>query len=128
MCRSQKRVAYPQQNSVTAWETPDVRLLTMQLGRDTGGPEGPSESEPVGLVPVLAKRSRPSGYIVDTIPALSGTSGARWPLPASPPVSRLGLAWRRRGAGAQTDVPSDGGRLRSKQGASIVQPTSADDV
>ena len=28
----------------------------------------------------------------------------------------------------QTDVPSEGGRLRSKQGASIAQPTPADDV
>ena len=43
---------------------------------------------------MLAKRSRPSGYIVDAIQALSGTRGARWPLPASPPVSLLGLAWR----------------------------------
>ena len=42
---------------------------------------------------MLAKRSRPSGYIVDAIQALSGTRGARWPLPASPPVSLLGLAW-----------------------------------
>ena len=100
----------------------------MQLGRDTGGPEGPSESEPVGLVPVLAKRSRPSGYIVDAIPALSGTSGAG--------VGRF----RRRlqsadsallGVGVElvhTEVPSEGGRLRSKRGASIVQPISADDV
>ena len=58
---------------MVAWKSLDVRLLTMHHGRDTGGPEGPSESEPVRLAPVLAKRSRPSGYIVDAIQALSGT-------------------------------------------------------
>ena len=69
-----------------------------QYSRRTGGPQGPSESEPVRLAPVLAKRSRPSGYIVDAIPALSGGRRACWRLAASPPVSRLGLAWRRHGA------------------------------
>jgi hypothetical protein len=58
----------------------DVRLLTMHHGRDTGGPEGPSESEPVRLAPVLTKRSRPSGYIVDAIkpsPAHDSREGAQ---------------------------------------------------
>jgi hypothetical protein len=47
----------------------------MQHGRDMGDPEGPSESEPVRLAPVLAKRSRPSGYIVDAIQALCAHLG-----------------------------------------------------
>ena len=81
---------------MVAWKSLDVRLLTMHHGRDMGGPEGPSESEPVRLAPVLAKRSRPSGYIVDAIQAL--TRGAVWPLPASPPSSQparpcLASAW-----------------------------------
>ena len=32
---------------MVAWKSLDVRLLTMHHGRDTGDPEGPSESEPV---------------------------------------------------------------------------------
>ena len=60
-----------------------------------GGPEGTSESDPVGVAPVLAKRSRPSMYIVDAIPALSGTKGFRWsslhPLMMSEAVARRSI-------------------------------------
>ena len=33
-----------------AWKSLDLRLLTMHHGRDTGGPEGPSESMPNSLL------------------------------------------------------------------------------
>ena len=94
----------------------------------TGGPEGTSESDPVGVAPVLAKRSRPSMYIVDAIPALSaapkGSVGRFRGRLLSADSALLGVGVEQ----VQTDVLSDGARLRSKRGASIVQPTSADDV
>ena len=69
---------------------------------------------------MLAKRSRPSGYIVDAIPALSASRGTRWRLAASPPVSRLGLAWRRRGACA--DRCAECWRLSPKQARCFDRP------
>ena len=44
---------------------------TLRYARDTGGHEGMSVSVPVGLVPRLVKRLRPSGCIVEVIPVLS---------------------------------------------------------
>ena len=80
------------------------------------------------LVPGLAKRSRLSGCIVDAIPALPGASGARWPLPASPPVSLLSALLSVAEEHLQTGVPSAGGRPQSKRGARTVQHARAGHV
>ena len=76
---------------------------------------------------MLAKRSRPSGCIVDAIPALPGASGARWPLPRrlqSASSALLIVAEEH----LQTGVPSAGGRPQSKRGARTVQHARAGHV